>query len=509
MTASPGALLPVALHAADAARDLMRAGPQTVTEKSDRDLVSDVDLAIERAIRGYLQEATPGIGFLGEEEGQSGDAASGWLWTLDPIDGTSNYAHGIPLCAISLALLDRGRPVLAVIDAPFLGERYHAVEGQGAFMGDRRLTASTTSRLHDAIIAIGDYATGNGADRKNELRLAATVQLTSRVHRIRMIGTAALDLAWIADGRLDASITFANQTWDTAAGVLIAREAGARVTDADGNPHTISSDATIAAAPAIADQILALLRTADLTPGAQDTKVAYTSPHAALDVILSGARHLIFEFDGPICDLTAAMPSQDTLAGQLRALITAEGTSLPATITGTSRPAEILSAAAAISPELATEINAHLTHAEVTAAQSARPAAYVHEALAACRDSGRSLAILGYSSIQAVTDYLDRHSLTTQVGHVSALPAAYPPGHLQPAGFLLEETVRSIGATPEECALITASPASTDTARSLDMPVIGYATTPAVSERLTAGANCLIPSLADLTLRLRARPLPN
>jgi beta-phosphoglucomutase-like phosphatase (HAD superfamily) len=119
------------------------------------------------------------------------------------------------------------------------------------------------------------------------------------------------------------------------------------------------------------------------------------------------------------------------------------------------------------------------------------------------------LAILGYSSIQAVTDYLDRHSLTTQVGHVSALPAAYPPGHLQPAGFLLEETVRSIGATPEECALITASPASTDTARSLDMPVIGYATTPAVSERLTAGANCLIPSLADLTLRLRARPLPN
>ena len=508
MTADPGALLPVALHAADAARDLMLAGPQTVTEKSDRDLVSDVDLAIERAIRGYLQEATPDIGFLGEEEGQSGDA-SGWLWTLDPIDGTSNYAHGIPLCAISLALLDQGRPVLAVIDAPFLGERYHAVEGQGAFMGDRRLTASSTSRLHDAIIAIGDYATGNGADRKNELRLAATVQLTSRVHRIRMIGTAALDLAWIADGRLDASITFANETWDTAAGVLIAREAGARVTDADGAPHTISSAATIAAAPAIADQLLALLRTADLTPAAQDTLAAYTSPHAALDAILSSARHLIFEFDGPICDLTAAMPSQDTLAGQLRALITAEGASLPATITSASRPAEILSAATAISPDLAAEIDAHLTHAEVTAAQSARPAAYVHEALAACRDSGRNPAILSYHAAQAVTDYLTRHSLTEQAGHVTALPA-YPPGHLQPAAFLLEETVRAIGATPEECALITASPASTDTAHSLGMPVIGYATTPAASDQLTAAqADCLIPSLADLTLRLRARPLPN
>ena len=179
-------------------------------------------------------------------------------------------------------------------------------------MGDRRLTASRTSRLHDTIIAIGDYATGNGADRKNELRLAATVQLTSRVHRIRMIGTAALDLAWIADGRLDASITFANQTWDTAAGVLIAREAGARVTDADGAPHTIGSDATIAAAPAIADQLLALLRTADLTPGAQDTQVTHTSPHAALDVILSGARHLIFEFDGPDLrpDRNHAQPGQ-------------------------------------------------------------------------------------------------------------------------------------------------------------------------------------------------------
>jgi myo-inositol-1(or 4)-monophosphatase len=504
MTADPGALLPIALHAANAARDLMLAGPKTVTEKSDRDLVSDTDLAIERAIRSYLQEATPDIGFLGEEEGQSGDPASGWLWTLDPIDGTSNYAHGIPLCAVSLALLDQGRPVLAVIDAPFLGERYHAIEGQGAFMGDRKLTASTTSRLHDAIIAIGDYATGNGADRKNELRLAATVQLTSRVHRIRMIGTAALDLAWIADGRLDASITFANQTWDTAAGVLIAREAGAHVSDANGQPHTISSDATIAAAPAIADQLIALLRTADLTPGAQDTPVAFTPPHAGLDAILSRARHLIFEFDGPVCDLTAAMPSQDTLAAQLRAIITADGTSPPAAIT----PAD-MHWATALGPDLAARIDAHLAQSEVTAAEQARPAAYIHEALAACRDSGRIPAILGQHSAQAVTDYLARHSLTEQASQITALPA-YPPGHLQPFAHLLEDTIRAIDATPKDCALITASPASTQTARSLDVPVIGYATTPAASDQLTdAHADCLIPSLADLTLRLRARPLPN
>jgi myo-inositol-1(or 4)-monophosphatase len=100
---------------------------------------------------------------------------------------------------VSLALLHDGRPVLGVIDARFLGEQYHAVEGHGAWAGDRRMTASTTSSLRDA--------TGAGAARKNETRLAATIQLTSRVHRIRMLGTAALDLAWLADGRLDASIT--------------------------------------------------------------------------------------------------------------------------------------------------------------------------------------------------------------------------------------------------------------------------------------------------------------
>jgi myo-inositol-1(or 4)-monophosphatase len=208
-------------------------------------------VAIERAIRGYLHDTTPDIGFLGEEEGGTTDLGTGWLWTLDPIDGTSNYAHRVPLCAASLALLHDGRPVLGVIDAPFLAERYYAVEGHGAWAGTRRMTASTTASLRDAIVAIGDYATGAQASRKNETRLAATIQLTPRVHRIRMLGTAALDLAWLADGRLDASITLGNDPWDVAAGVIIAREAGAMVVDADGSPHTLHSAATIAASASL------------------------------------------------------------------------------------------------------------------------------------------------------------------------------------------------------------------------------------------------------------------
>jgi myo-inositol-1(or 4)-monophosphatase len=507
MTADPGSLLPVALQAADIASDLIRTRrPAAVTEKSDRDLVSDVDLAIERAVRGYLHEATPDTGFLGEEEGQSGDPGTGWLWTLDPIDGTSNFAHGLPLCAISLALMHDGCPVLAVIDAPFLGERYHAIEGHGAYTGNTPLKASTTTRLRDAVVAIGDYATGNGAGRKNELRLAATIALTPRVHRIRMLGTAAVDLAWVAAGRLDASVTLSNNPWDTSAGVLIAREAGAAVTDAHGQPHDLNSGATIAAAPSLISQLVPLIQTANLT-APQHRQADFASPYQALDEILSQARHLIFDFDGPICDLTAAMPT-DT-ADQLHELIRNEAGDIPADIAETSDPIEIIARAVALSPSLTARLDEELTSIELIAASTARPAAYVHEALAACRDSGRTPAIISRNSAQAVSSYLDKHGLADQAPNVTAL-ASFPPGHLQTFPHLLEDTIHALGATPDGCALITATEAGIDTAQGIGAHPIGYATTPAASERLTAaGAACVIPSLADLTLRLRARPLTN
>lgn len=257
--------------------------------------------------------------------------------------GRSGQRSGISCCGwgvpqSGLALLRDGRPVLAVIDVPFLGERYHPIEGKGAYTGTRPLKASTTTRLRDAVVAIGDYATGDGADRKNELRLAATIQLTPRVHRIRMLGTAAVDLAWVADGRLDASVTLGNKPWDTVAGVLIAREAGAAVTDADGQPHDLNSAATIAAAPALISQLIPLIQAADLT-ALQDSQTGFASPYKTLDEILSQARHLIFDFDGPVCDLTAAMPP-DT-ADQLRAAASAE-TPLPAAIAAISDPIEII-----------------------------------------------------------------------------------------------------------------------------------------------------------------------
>jgi myo-inositol-1(or 4)-monophosphatase len=113
---------------------IMRASPPgLLTAKGDRDVVSEVDLAIERQLRAHLHEKTPGIGFLGEEDGSAAWGDGRLLWALDPVDGTVNYVRSVPLCAVSLALLDQGRPVLGVIDLPFLSAHYHAVHRGGAY----------------------------------------------------------------------------------------------------------------------------------------------------------------------------------------------------------------------------------------------------------------------------------------------------------------------------------------------------------------------------------------
>ncbi|MEV5750891.1 inositol monophosphatase family protein [Actinoallomurus sp. NPDC052308] len=265
MTTSVGALLPVALDAATIAADLIRSrAPGLLTAKGDRDMATDLDYAVERAVRAYLRDRTPGVPILGEEEGVTGDGGGDLLWALDPIDGTANFVHGVPLCGVSLGLLQSGRAVLGVIDLPFLDARYSAAEHAGAHLGERRIRASTTGRLRDAIVAIGDYAVGTDAEEKNRLRLALTAALAAEVQRVRMLGSSAIDLAWVAEGRLDISLSMSNKPWDTAAGVAIAREAGAVVVDQDGSEHTADSAATIAAAPGVAEQISALVgRTVD------------------------------------------------------------------------------------------------------------------------------------------------------------------------------------------------------------------------------------------------------
>ncbi|WP_280253398.1 inositol monophosphatase family protein [Nocardia abscessus] len=261
MTVSRDKLLEIARSAVDGGAELLRTADRGSTQiKGDRDYATDLDYRIQDHIGGHLGDATPGIGFLGEELDEvSLDSTGGYLWVLDPIDGTSNFIHGLPLCAVSLALVHDGEPVIGVVSAPFLGLEYYAAAEQGAWGNDKPIKASNAETLNRAIVSIGDYAVGWGAEPKNQRRIALTAALAATVERVRMFGSAALDLVWVAEGRTDACVMLSNKPWDTAAGVLIAREAGAVVLDSAARRHSLDSPDTIAATPAIADQLMLLV----------------------------------------------------------------------------------------------------------------------------------------------------------------------------------------------------------------------------------------------------------
>jgi myo-inositol-1(or 4)-monophosphatase len=258
----PSTYMPIADKAMDLAAGLVRAHlPTAVNTKGDRDMVSDVDIEIERVVRDYLHERSPEIGFLGEEEGTAPAATdgAGLRWVLDPIDGTANFVKGIPLYSISLALVNDEEPVLGIIDIPAEGCRYTAIKGLGAYSGRTRIQVRPTARMADAVVTMGDYAVGEQAEMKNQIRLAVTRLLAERAQRVRMLGSAAIDLAWLAHGRTDASITFGNNPWDTAAGVILVREADGHVVDADGKRHSMRSGSTIAANRELLDDLLDLI----------------------------------------------------------------------------------------------------------------------------------------------------------------------------------------------------------------------------------------------------------
>jgi myo-inositol-1(or 4)-monophosphatase len=253
-------LLKIAEAAVDRGRVVTDSrAPGALTSKGDRDMASEVDFAVEREVRAFLEQETPEIGVLGEEEG---GATDGTRWVLDPIDGTVNFVHGAPLWGISLGLIADGRAVAGVIDHPALGTRYAAAEGHGATCNGTTIRGSDCTSLTDALVAVGDYAVGPDAEALNVERLAMTQLLFPRVQRIRQIGTAATALTWVAAGHFDATVMFSNKPWDTMAGAAIAREAGVQVLDLDGSNHTPASRGTVAVSPGIAEPLLDLIRQA-------------------------------------------------------------------------------------------------------------------------------------------------------------------------------------------------------------------------------------------------------
>jgi myo-inositol-1(or 4)-monophosphatase len=252
-------LLPIAREAVAMGSRIIHSRPfEHVRAKTERDLVTDIDLAVEDALRAFLLAEAPHVGVLGEEHGHTGPTDL-W-WALDPVDGTTNFARGIPLCAVSLGLVADRTSVLAAITLPFLGVDYHAVRDEGAYRGDHRLQSSAVSAVADAVISIGDFAVGADAAAKNAVRIALLTRLGATAQRIRMIGTAAIDLAWVAEGKLDATVILSNMPWDTMAGALLVHESGGLVLDLDDTPHTASSSATIAVCPGLRADVMTTLR---------------------------------------------------------------------------------------------------------------------------------------------------------------------------------------------------------------------------------------------------------
>lgn len=225
------ALLAAALEAARLAggvlRRMFRERPEARDKTSARDLVTAADLAAERAVLDYVEAYFPDHGWRSEESGLN-ERPSPYLWVVDPLDGTSNFAHGFPHFCVSVAVLHDGRSVAGVVLDPMRGETFTARRGGGAKLNGRRIRASGVTTLERAMVTTG-FPYEPPAYRSAYADLTARV--IERVQMMRRSGSAALDLAYVAAGRLEAHFEFGLSLHDIAAGVLLVDEAGGRVTE--------------------------------------------------------------------------------------------------------------------------------------------------------------------------------------------------------------------------------------------------------------------------------------
>ncbi len=205
--------------------------------KGEINIVTEADRKSEQMIVSAIRETFPAHGILAEESAAVvGDADCRWI--IDPLDGTTNYAHGFPVFCVAIALEEQGEVRLGVVYNPVLDEMFVAEKGQGAYLNDRSIHVSATAELSRALLATGfpyDIREG-GEDNMNYF-----YGLALKAQAIRRAGAAALDLAYVAAGRFDGFWELKLMPWDTAAGVLLVREAGGRVTDLDGEAYVLSS----------------------------------------------------------------------------------------------------------------------------------------------------------------------------------------------------------------------------------------------------------------------------
>ena len=251
----------IAREAGARLRDFFAAGVAT-EYKGDVDLVTVADRTVEKLIRGWLGEAFPEHGIFGEE-GTRERLDAEYRWYVDPLDGTTNFAHGFPQFCVSMGLEHRpagtkaeqdGVLVGAVIYDPMRDEMYTAARGGGAWMNGRRIHASRTQALAESLIATGFPSRKRHANPNVHFYH----EFTLRSHGVRRAGSAALDLAYVAGGRMEAFWEFNLNPWDTAAGILLVTEAGGKVTGFTGAPYKLDSREILASNGLIHDELVGL-----------------------------------------------------------------------------------------------------------------------------------------------------------------------------------------------------------------------------------------------------------
>ncbi len=212
------------------AQKMRAAGGLSIGYKNDKDIVSEADMAVEKLIADGIRERFPSDGIWGEEGGRNG-ASSDFLWIVDPIDGTTSFVHGQPFYSVSIGLQYRGETIAGVVNAPALGEIFSAEKSSGASLNGKRISVSRRSRLIESVLSTGFACVRAGMERNN---LENFCRILPKIRGVRRFGSAAIDLSYVACGRLEGFWEMNLKQYDICAGVLILEEAGGKVSDFDG-----------------------------------------------------------------------------------------------------------------------------------------------------------------------------------------------------------------------------------------------------------------------------------
>jgi myo-inositol-1(or 4)-monophosphatase len=246
--------LEAAIEAAREAGAILLAGfggPQEISYKDEVDLVTESDRRSEQAIVARLSNRFPQHAIVAEEGGGNAAEGSRYCWHVDPLDGTTNFAHGYPCFAVSIGLLEEGLPAVGVVFNPVNGELFSAVRGEGAYLNQKRVHVSVVTELAKSLVATGFPA----HKRMKNPNIEYYWEYTLRSHGVRRDGSAALDLCAVACGRFDSFWEFGLKSWDTAAGMLMVQEAGGMVTDFLGGPYRPGDAAVLASNGRIHDEM--------------------------------------------------------------------------------------------------------------------------------------------------------------------------------------------------------------------------------------------------------------